>query len=538
MGERAVGEEATEQELLAMIALLQQSIREGGLGFSATVAPTHNDGEGQPVPSRHASREELVALAGAIRDLPGTALEFLPGVGKFTDEQKQLMTDMSLAANRPLNWNLLAPSSQDPELVEAQLSAGDYAAARGATVLALTVPQTPTVRINLHSGFVFDALPGWAELFRRPVEERKQVLSDPAYRENLDKGAHSEEAPLRRRNRHRPRLREWHRDREGPGAHRCPARYGHAPRPRYGHRRGARRPQPRLTREKRIMEDLKCFDVDHEGPVAHVKLNRPDAFNSMTPDFWRELPAIIDQLDEEGAARAIVLSSTGRHFTAGMDLAVFSGIGDGPVGGSERTPRETGRLRSQARESALVFQESFNALERARMPVIAAIQGGCVGGGVDMISACDMRYCTEDAFFCIQEINIGLTADVGTLQRLPKLIPEGVAREYAYTGRRMPAARARELGLVNEVYPTQEAMLADVLEIANEIAEKSPLAIWGSKEMLNYTRDHSVQEGLNYIATWQSGMFFGQDMAEAFEAKREKRPAEFENLPRRYRLPK
>jgi enoyl-CoA hydratase len=149
-----------------------------------------------------------------------------------------------------------------------------------------------------------------------------------------------------------------------------------------------------------------------------------------------------------------------------------------------------------------------------------------------MISACDVRYCTEDAFFCIQEINLGLTADVGTLQRLPKLIPAGVVRELAYTGRRMPALRALEVGLVNEVYPTHEAMLAGVLETAAEIAEKSPLAIWGSKQMLNYARDHSVEDGLEYIATWQAGMFFGTDMAEAFAAKSEKRKPVFQNNPR------
>ncbi len=284
------------------------------------------------------------------------------------------------------------------------------------------------------------------------------------------------------------------------------------------------------------MKDLSCFDVDLKDHVAHVRLSRPEALNSMNRAFWRELPALVDELDAEALARVIVLSSTGKHFTAGMDLAVFQGVGQGPVGG-ETEAREMGRLRATTRESVFVFQEAFNALERARMPVIAAVQGGCVGGGVDMISACDMRYCTEDAFFCIQEINLGLTADVGTLQRLPKLVPEGVAREYAYTGRRMSAQRALEIGLVNQVYPTQDAMLADVLAIAGEIAEKSPLAVWGSKEMLNYTRDHSVQEGLQHIATWQSGMFFGQDMAEAFQAKQEQRKPRFEGLPRRYRLP-
>jgi enoyl-CoA hydratase len=171
------------------------------------------------------------------------------------------------------------------------------------------------------------------------------------------------------------------------------------------------------------------------------------------------------------------------------------------------------------------------------MPVLAAIQGGCVGGGVDLVTACDMRYCTEDSWFCIQEINIGLTADVGTLQRLPKIVPDGLARELAYTGRRMPATRAREIGLVNEVYADQETMLEAVMQTAREIAERSPLAIWGTKEMLNYTRDHSVAEGLNYIATWQSGMFQNQDIAEAFESKREGRsPAYADLLPKRIDL--
>jgi enoyl-CoA hydratase len=187
------------------------------------------------------------------------------------------------------------------------------------------------------------------------------------------------------------------------------------------------------------------------------------------------------------------------------------------------------------RQAALVFQESFNALERARIPVLAAIQGGCIGGGVDLISACDARYCTADAFFCIQEINIGLTADVGTLQRLPRLVPEGIVRELAYTGRRLSAARALQVGLVNEVYATQDALLAGVTQIAREIAEKSPLAVWGSKEMLNYTRDHSIEDGLNYIATWQAGMFFGGDMAEAFAAKQAGRAPQFQNLPRQRR---
>jgi len=276
-----------------------------------------------------------------------------------------------------------------------------------------------------------------------------------------------------------------------------------------------------------------CFDLELKDGVAHLRMCRPEAMNTMTPAFWRELPELVNQLSNEGEARVIVLSSTGKHFTAGMDLAVFTNAG-GPASTEGRggEAMEPGRARSLTRQAALVFQESFNALEKARVPVLAAIQGGCVGGGVDMVSACDVRYCTEDAFFCIQEINLGLTADVGTLQRLPKIIPAGAARELAYTGRRMPAQRAKEVGLVNEVYPSQEAMLTDVLGIAREIAEKSPLAIWGSKQMLNYARDHSVEDGLEYIATWQAGMFFGGDMAEAFQAKADKRKPVFQNNPR------
>ncbi len=282
---------------------------------------------------------------------------------------------------------------------------------------------------------------------------------------------------------------------------------------------------------------MECFDLELKDHVAHLRMNRPQALNTMTPAFWRELPALVNELSDAGEARVIVLSSTGKHFTAGMDLAVFQGPG-GVAGGGGAGPSEVeepGRARSRMRQAALVFQESFNALERARSPVLAAIQGGCIGGGVDMISACDARYCTADAFFCIQEINLGLTADVGTLQRLPRLIPEGVVRELAYTGRRMPAQRAKEVGLVNEVYATQDAMLAGVMELAHEIAEKSPLAVWGSKQMLNYARDHSVEDGLDYIATWQAGMFFGGDMAEAFTAKKDGRKPAFQPLPRQRR---
>jgi enoyl-CoA hydratase/carnithine racemase len=271
-----------------------------------------------------------------------------------------------------------------------------------------------------------------------------------------------------------------------------------------------------------------CFDIEEADGVAHLRLSRPDAFNTMTPAFWSELPEIVGELSDRGRARVIVLSSTGKHFSAGMDLAVFGG-GDGGVTGGGGI-KETGRQRAALRLNVLHLQNSFTILERARMPVLAAIQGGCIGGAVDMVTAADCRYATEDAFFCIQEINIGMTADVGTLQRLPKLIPEGIVRELAYTGRRMPADRAKAVGLVNEVYPDHASLLAGVHDIAAEIASKSPLAIHGTKETILFSRDHSVDDSLKYIAAWQTGMFQPGDMAETFAARAEGREPVFDDL--------
>ena len=272
----------------------------------------------------------------------------------------------------------------------------------------------------------------------------------------------------------------------------------------------------------------KCFDVEITDSVAHVRLSRPDELNTMTPEFWAELPEIVTGISDEASARVVVISSTGKHFSAGMDLSVFLGGGSSSLAGSGDA--EAGRKHARTRSHAKALQWSFTALEKARVPVLAAVQGGVIGGAVDLVTACDSRYASADAFFCVQEINIGMTADVGTLQRLGKVVPEGFAREMAFTGRRYPAQRAYEVGLVQQVFPDHDSLVAGVLDIAREIAEKSPLAIWGTKVAMNYARDHSVDDSLDQIATWQAGMFQPADMAEAFTAKSEKRGAVFPEL--------
>jgi enoyl-CoA hydratase len=184
---------------------------------------------------------------------------------------------------------------------------------------------------------------------------------------------------------------------------------------------------------------------------------------------------------------------------------------------------EPARRAERSRRWILELQDAFNALEEIRIPVLVAIQGGAIGGAVDMICAADSRYCTLDAFFTIKETELGMTADVGTLQRLPHLIPQGLVRELAYTGRNMPSIEAKECGFVNQVFADQKSMLKAVMKIATQIAMHSPMAVSGCKEMINYTRDHSVSDSLNYMATWQSGMLQMPDVNEAMTAGQEKR---------------
>lgn len=272
------------------------------------------------------------------------------------------------------------------------------------------------------------------------------------------------------------------------------------------------------------LPEFKSFNVSVEAHIGHIQFSRPEKLNSMNQDFWLELPQAARALEASEDVRVIVISSTGKHFSAGMDLSVFQNPNTIPMTG------DPGRLGENLRRVVLQLQDTLSALEQVRIPVLVAVHGGCIGGALDLSCCADSRYCTEDAYFTIKETEIGMTADMGTLQRLPKLMPEGVVRELAYTGRKFSAQEAHRLGFVNEVFADQEAMLEGVMEIARKIASNSPLAVTGCKEMINYARDHSVEDSLKYMAAWQSGMFRPQDMMKAFAAKAQKTEADYEAL--------
>lgn len=274
-----------------------------------------------------------------------------------------------------------------------------------------------------------------------------------------------------------------------------------------------------------LKKTYECFNVSIENKIAHITLSRADALNTMTKDFWNELPEIVRSIDGGALARVIVISSTGKHFSAGMDLSVFAS--EGAVTSQKR---DRYAAAEQFRSNIRQIQGSFNALEEARVPVLFAIQGGVIGGAMDMISAGDIRYCTKDAFFCIQEINIAMTADVGTFPRLQRFVSEGWVKEMAYGGRRVKADKAKEIGLVNEVFDTHEELMTYVMELAAEIATKNPIAVTGSKVLINYGRDHNTADTLDYIGVWNASMLAPPHMQEAFMAKAEKREPEFPDL--------
>ncbi|WP_374509580.1 crotonase/enoyl-CoA hydratase family protein [Niveibacterium sp.] len=263
--------------------------------------------------------------------------------------------------------------------------------------------------------------------------------------------------------------------------------------------------------------NLQTLALSLDSGVARITLNRPDKLNALNDEMWRELREAFTWADRTTAVRVVILSGNGRAFSTGIDLAMLAGL-------RERI-RHADLARSQELLRALILdlQDCVSSIERCRKPVIAAIHGPCIGGAVDIISACDMRYASANAIFSVREIDIGMAADVGTLQRLPRIIPDGVARELAYTGRNVLADEAKEFGLVNRVFDTPDQLLEGVAEVAATVAAKSPLAIRGVKEMLNYGRDHSVEDGLRYVATWNASALLSEDMQESAAAMMQKR---------------
>lgn len=269
-----------------------------------------------------------------------------------------------------------------------------------------------------------------------------------------------------------------------------------------------------------IFTTVTCSLSDH---VAQITLNRPDKANAMNAAMWREIREAMRWVDSTAEARVAIIDGAGANFCSGIDLGMMMSMGkqiDDPC---------EARMRENLRYVILDLQDTLTSIERCRKPVLVAIHGACVGGAIDLVSCCDMRYASYDAVFSIKEVDIGMTADVGTLQRLPKIISPAVVRELAYTAKSIDAVEAERVGLVNRVYGSREALQAGVMDIAACIATKSPLAIRGTKEMLNYARDHSVADGLNYIASWNAGLLMSTDLQEAMKANLDQRPPEFRN---------
>jgi enoyl-CoA hydratase len=266
------------------------------------------------------------------------------------------------------------------------------------------------------------------------------------------------------------------------------------------------------------------FEIRRDGAAAEIILNRPHEANSLVESFWVEFPDSIRELDRDGDVRAAIVRGEGRNFSSGIDVALLERF----LGGDERL--EIGRFRANLRLMVLRMHEAMSAMEQARFPTIAVVQGACIGGALDLVSACDLRVATADAYFCIQEIHMGLVADLGVLQRLSSLISPAMVRELAVTGRRLKADEAARLGLVSRVAPDIETALNVARELAAEISAKSPLAVWGIKEVLNEFDRRRIEDSLRYVAAWNSGMFMPEDVRESVAAARRKQPASYRDL--------
>ncbi|KGN53032.1 delta(3,5)-Delta(2,4)-dienoyl-CoA isomerase, peroxisomal [Cucumis sativus] len=275
------------------------------------------------------------------------------------------------------------------------------------------------------------------------------------------------------------------------------------------------------------MEDYKCIKIERQNPnsgVFHLRLHRPSHYNALTTQLFTELRQAFSHLDQNPDVHVIILSGSGKHFCAGIDLKSTASNFE------KHLSEERGRAGERIRREIKWMQESITAIEECRKPVIASIHGGCVGGGIDIVTACDLRYCTAEAVFSVREVKLAITADLGTLQRLPRIVGYGKAAELALTGRNFSGLEAKELGLVSRTFDSISKLQDGVLKIAEEIASSSPLAVVGTKAVLLKSRDLNVEQGLDYVATWNSGTLLSDDLKEAISAQASKRKPKFSKL--------
>lgn len=270
------------------------------------------------------------------------------------------------------------------------------------------------------------------------------------------------------------------------------------------------------------MNQYQYFKVDINQKIANVAFNRPEKANSLHLPAWEEMRQIFNDLSSNKTVRAIILSGEGKHFCAGIELETLMNVQTGEED-------DDAKVREGIRKFIINLQDCISAIERCKKPVLAAIHKGCIGGGVDIVSACDARYCTEDAYFTIKEVDLGLVADIGTIQRLPTIINPGIMAELAFTGRKVFGHEAHQIGLVNRYFATKEEMMETVEIIADTMAKKSPLVIRGIKEALLYKRDHSVKDSLDQIALYNSAMLLSEDLMESFQAFMIKREAKYKD---------
>lgn len=274
-----------------------------------------------------------------------------------------------------------------------------------------------------------------------------------------------------------------------------------------------------------------CFQVEFKDSVAHIILNRPEKRNSMNWSFWKDLPKLVEEIDHNALAKCIVISSTGPVFSAGLDLSLFS---DSVFASSKEVQEKDKELhKPQLFMHFLAFlQDSISSLQKSRIPVICAIQGACIGGGVDLVCAADIRLATKDASFCIKETKIGMVADVGTFPRIVKLMPEGIVKELAFTGRDFSATEAKEYGFVNHLYDNQSELVKGAFKLASQIAQNSPAAVFGCKKVINYSRDHTNQDSLDWISMWNASMLSPAELMEGFKSIQSKTDGNFTGLPK------